>query len=264
MRDNIKWTGWRRAATGAFVFLVAAGWTGGPGALPGTSALAQSYSGGLVADQSAAICSMVQTGLNGIGYSLTGAAREQAVRTALEQATTNAISIYGVAAVTEITRCAIGAGLPAAQVIADVMPAAAHVPGMSTPEVVALVTEGAVNAGTPGVVAAEAVIAAADLSNLSFADVGTGLGTAAAQLSPTNSGAAQQIAQAVSNEGTTGMGQAFSTAVLANGGSNKLAYAGTQNPIAVGEITQPTLNVNAGELGLSNNPPPPCNNPSCT
>jgi hypothetical protein len=98
-------------------------------------------------------------------------------------------------------------------------------------------------------------------TGLSSAAVGTGLGQAATTLTrANNAGAANQIAQVVSNEGTLGTGQAFGTSVVATGGSQQLASAGQQNPNAASLIgatgaaaanTLAVANSNAAPNGVS-------------
>jgi hypothetical protein len=63
-------------------------------------------------------------------------------------------------------------------------------------------------------------------------EVGQGLARTAVELSQSNYGASVQIAQVISNEGTTTMGKAFAAAVLVDGGTPSLANAAMQNPTA--------------------------------
>jgi hypothetical protein len=239
----------------ALLLLVAAGWTAGSN----LQTLA-AYADNLTADQSAAIQSMVQTALANINPSLTGQARQDAIAAALAQVMTNAIQTYGNSAIASVTGAAVTAGVPVAQVVAAVLPAAAAGAGVSS--AVASIVTGAAQAGGSASDATQAVIVAS--ANYSPTDVGTGLGAAAAQLSGSNPAAAEQIAAAVSNEGTTDMGSSFSTSVVQNGGSQQLADAGTQNPQATGDVNSGNQGNDGNQQNGNDQGLPPCSNPSCT
>ncbi|MDE2110387.1 MAG: hypothetical protein KGJ79_04530 [Alphaproteobacteria bacterium] len=273
MQNSSKLARCLRATGGALVFLVAVGWTGTDNAnfRPLTSqALAADAT--LTSDQISAIQSAVQTAITNVNPSLTGAAKQQAIQQAIAQATTSAIATYGAAAISTVASAAITAGVPAAQVVAAVVPAAVGVSGVPASVTVESVVLGTVSAGASPTIVAEAVIATGAQVDLGQAAVGNGLGAAAAQLSKTNADAGTQVAQVVSNEGTTTMGQSFSTSVTANGGSQQLAQAGTQNPNATGATNGGTNNGNNGTNNGNNNQQqgsggstlPPCSNPSCT
>lgn len=252
MRKNTKYNAILRAGASALFLVVATGWTTGGHSLA-------AYADTLTADQVSAVQGLIQTALANIDPSLTGTARQQAVASALAQATTGAIQIYGTSAIATLTSAAVAAGVPVAQVVVAVLPAAAAAAGVSV--AVASVTLGATAAGASPTQTAEAVIVTATQAQYASADVGSGLGAAAAQLSATNTGSATQIATVISNEGTAGMGSSFSAAVVQNGGSQQLANVGTQNPNATGETggtTSQTVN------NQTNTNTPTCTNPSCT
>ena len=250
--------------------LVALGWTGAgvPSVIDlGSTAFADPASS-LSAAQVTAIQTAVQTAIANVDPSLTGAAREQAIAQAIEQATIDAIAAYGPAAISVVTAAAISDGVPAAQVIAAVMTAAIGTSRIAASTTVADVLLGAVSAGASATLVTEAIIATATQLQLANNAVGTGLGKAAAELQQTNPDAATQVATVVSNEGGAGMGSSFSSSVTANGGSQQLADAGNQNPNATGE-TGNGGNGNGqqggnGEQGTGGTVIPPCDNPSCT
>ncbi len=258
---------WLRGGAAALALVAVTGWSGQSGLTHfGSAALAADEASSLTPDQVAAIQNAVQTALVDVDPSLTGNARAQAIAQALTQATTSAISLYGAAAISVVTSSAITDGIPVAQVVAAVLPAAASIPGVATATAVADVVLGAISAGASASLVTEAVILTASQSGLASSDVGTGLGAAAVEVAETNPDAANAIGQAVSNEGTSDMGQAFASSVIANGGSQQLASTGTQAPNATNET-----NGNNGQQ--SNNQqnsngqtttPPPCSNPSCT
>lgn len=271
MRKSSKMARCMRVLAGAFVLLVAVVWTGvgGPSLIGlGSTALAADSASDLSSDQIAAIQAAVQTAIANVDPNLTGAAKERAIAQAIEQATINAIATYGPAAISVVTAAAISAGVPAAQVVAAVMTAAIGTSRVAASTVVADVVLGAVSAGASATLVTEAVIATAATLQLSGNAVGKGLGKAAAEISQTNPDAATQIAQTVSNEGTSGMGQSFADSVIANGGSQQLADAGNQNPNATGETGGTgTGNGQQGgkeEQGTGGTVLPPCDNPSCT
>ena len=196
---------------------------------PFPSAYAQSTT--LTADQLAAIQSAVDTALADVDPNLRGAARTQAISQALAQVATTQINQDGAAALAPIVSAAIAAGVPAPQAIAPILPVAANL-GMAGTAAVTTITQAAVSAGASPVQTAEAIIAVAAQTSVADNAVGSGLGQAAAALASTNSNAATQIALVVSNEGTLSLGQAYGTSVLANGGSQRLAAIGQQNPTA--------------------------------
>ncbi len=250
-----------KAGSAALLLLAVAGSVGG-----GRFDTLAAYADTLTADQTAAINTMVQTALANINPSLTGAAREQAVQQALAQVMTNAIQTYGSGAIASVANSAVTAGVPVAQVVAAVLPVASASAGTST--AVADIVLGATQAGGSASDASQAVIVVTTAPNTTYSanDVGAGLGTAAAQLAQSNPNAANQIAAAVSNEGTAGMGSSFSSSVLQNGGSQQLADAGNQNPTVTGGTnnTGGTGNQNGQGSGTGNSTLPPCSNPSCT
>jgi hypothetical protein len=154
------------------------------------------------------------------------------VTQALQAVAASQIAASGAAAITPIVNAAVTANVPAPQAVAALLPAAASA-GIAAPQAIAAIQVGAVSAGASPTQTAEAVIAIAAQTGTSSAAVGTGLGQAASTLAQNNNaGAANQIAQVVSNEGTLGTGQAFGTSVVTSGGSQQLANAGQQNPNA--------------------------------
>jgi hypothetical protein len=205
----------------------------------------------------AAINTGVQTLLANIDPSLTGAARQTAITQALQQFAAAQIALNGTAAIAPIMNAATLNNIPMPVTVAALLPAATSV-GISAPQAVASVTVGAVAAGASATQASEAVVAVSVQAGLSSAAVGTGLGQAATTLTrANNAGAANQIAQVVSNEGTLGTGQAFGASVTATGGSQQLASAGQQNPSAAsltgatGTNTTSTLAVANSNAGSS-------------
>ncbi|MBI3678411.1 MAG: hypothetical protein HY243_17510 [Proteobacteria bacterium] len=229
-----------------------------------TSALAAD---GLSASQTAAIQSAIQTALANIDPSLTGAARTQAIQTALSQAAKSAITTYGADAIAAVVQAAIGAGIPATTVLATVLPAATST-GVSVSEAVADSVIAAVEAGASALEAASTVIALSGTSAMPAADVGNGLGIAAAILEKRNNKlAALQIGQAIANEGTSDMATTFASAVLENGGTQDVADAGTGNPVGVTAETNTSGapdDTTTGTTGTAGTSLPPCANPSCT
>jgi hypothetical protein len=156
----------------------------------------------------------------------------------------------------------VSAGIPVAQVVAAVLPAASSASGVST--AVAEVTMGSTAPGASATQVTESVIAVSTQAQFSSADVGAGLGAAAAQLSSSNSSASTEIAAVVSNEGSTGMGSSFASSVVQNGGSQQLADAGNQTPTAGTQTGTPSDNGASNDSGNTNNDVPTCTNPSCT
>ena len=119
------------------MLLVAAGWTG-------TAPIAAASAEALSVSQTAAIQGIVQTALANVDPSLTGDARQQAVKSALEQATNKAIQIYGSSAIEAVTNAAIANGVPVPQVVAAVLPVASNAAGVSS--AVSLIAQGAAKA----------------------------------------------------------------------------------------------------------------------
>jgi hypothetical protein len=185
----------------------------------------------LSADEIAAIQTAVENAIANVDPNLTGQARINAISQALTQVATSQISANGVAAITPIISAALSAGIPTAQVIAPVLPAATNA-GIPADTAINAITVGAVNSGASGVQTTQTIIAVAQQMALTGNAVGSGLGQAASVLSQTNAGAANQVAVVVSNEGTTGTGQAFGATVVGGGGSQQLANIGLQNPNA--------------------------------
>ncbi len=217
----------------AIICLVSASLTAG---LLERSPSAWAQAGGLSADQLAAIQLAVDTALANIDPALTGAARTRAVDQALSQVVTNEITLDGVGAIAPVMRDAIAAGIPAPQVVSPVLPAAMAM-GVSPPAAINAIMLGSVAAGGSATQTAEAVIGAGIQSGTASNLVGSGLGQAAALLSITDTAAANAVAQVVSNQGTVGTAQAFSTAAFANGGSQQLVTQALQNPtVTIGAI----------------------------
>jgi hypothetical protein len=182
-------------------------------------------------DQIAAIQLAVDTALANIDPALIGAARTQAVNQALSQVAANEITLDGAGAISPVISAAIAAGIPAPQAVPPVLPMAISM-GVSTPAAINDIMAGSVAAGGSATQTAEAIIAVGIQSGTASNLTGSGLGQAAASLSITNTAAANAIAQVVSNQGTGGTAQAFSTAVFANGGSQQLVTQALQNPTA--------------------------------
>ena len=260
-----------RLGIAAAAFVSVMGWSGqGSWTSFGSPALADVPGSSLSASSAAAIQAAVQTALANVNPSLTGSARTQAIAQALAQVTAEEVGIYGAAAISAVVGAAISAGIPAPQVVADVLPAAIEA-GVPAATAISDIVVGAVSAGASATQVTEAIIAVAGQSGIAANSVGTGLGQAAALLSANDPGAANQIAQVVSNEGTSGTGQAFAAAVIANGGSQELADAGMQNPNAGTGATNSVFGINTGNgTGQSQNgggttvQPTTCTNPSCT
>jgi len=250
-----------KAGAGALLLLIAAGWNGGTD-LVGFAARADALS----LDQVTAIRGMVQTALASVDPNLTGAAKQQAIAAALGRVLADAVRVYGPSAISAVTGEALTAGVPIAQVVSALLPAAVTISGVSS--AVTQILVGAVQAGASATQTAEAIIAVSVQSVYDSTQVGLGLGAAAAQLAQTNASAADQIATVIANEGTPGMGKAYADAVVKNGGSQQLADAGQKSPTATSEIggafvglqtTNPIPTPGTGGTAL-----PPCPNPSCT
>ncbi|MGB8363047.1 MAG: hypothetical protein ACLQUZ_06710 [Rhizomicrobium sp.] len=256
-------------AAAAFVSVM--GWSGqGSWTNFGSPAMADAPASSLSAVSVAEIQVAVQTAIANVNPSLTGSARAQAIAQAIAQVTATEVAIDGAAAVSVVVGAAISSGIPAAQVVADVLPAAIEA-GVPAATAISDIVVGAVSAGASATQVTEAIIAVAGRDQITSSSVGTGLGQAAALLSASDPSAANQIAQAVSNEGTYGTGQAFYASVIANGGSQQLANAGTQNPHAGTVATNPVFGAftgNGNGRPQSNTPttiqPNTCTNPSCT
>jgi hypothetical protein len=232
----------RRSIRAAMVVMTATlsvfAWVG-----PSRPALAQADNtpAPLSAADIAAINTGVQTLLANIDPNLTGAARQAAITQALQQFAAAQIALSGAAAIAPIMNAATLSNIPIPVTVAALLPAATGA-GVSQPQAIAAVTVGAVAAGASATQATQAIVAVAAQTGVSSAAVGTGLGQAATTLTrANNAGAANQIAQVVSNEGTLGTGQAFGASVVATGGSQQLASAGQQNPNAA-SLTGATAN----------------------
>ena len=217
-----------RNARAAIVCLVCASAAAG---LLEQSPSAWAQAGGLSSDQVAAIQLAVDTALANIDPALIGAARTQAVNQALSQVAATEITLDGAGAVAPVISAAIAAGIPAPQTVPSVLPAAISA-GVSAPAAINAIEVGSVAAGGSATQTAEAIIAVSIQSGTASNLVGSGLGQAAASLSITNTAAGNAVAQVVSNQGTVGTAQAFSTAVFANGGSQQLVTQALQNPTA--------------------------------
>lgn len=247
--------------------------------IPAQQAAAQTDT--LSAADLAAIQQAVQTALANIDPNLTGAARTQAVNQALVSVATTFIPINGAAVISPIITAAITGNVPAPQAIAALMPASVNL-GVPPATVVTALTVGAVAAGTSPTQASEAIIAVAAQTGTSSAAVGSGLGQAATTFARSNNaGAATQVAQVVSNEGTTGTGQSFSSTVVSTGGTQQLANAGLQNPNATSLTGATTTTTNTAGAPASTSAAASlsqgasqqisgigttitCNNPSCS
>lgn len=253
----------------ALAFVSVMGWAGeGSWSNFGSAALADVSSGSLSASAVYAIQSAVQTALANIPPGLTGIARADAVSQALAQVTATEVSIYGAAAVSTVVGSAISDGIPAARVVADVLRAAVNA-GVPAATAISDIVTGAVSAGASATQIAEAVIAVSARDDITNNSVGSGLGQAAALLAANNPNAANEIAQVVSNEGTSGTGNAFASAVVANGGSQQLADEGYQNPNAgtggtnQGSVFGNSIGNGQGSAQSNSSTTISCTNPSC-
>ena len=223
----------------------------------------------------AAIQLAVATALADIDPNLTGQARTAAVSHALAQVATTQIAADGPSAIAQVVSAAIAANIPAPQAIQALLPASITA-GVPPATAISAITVAAVSAGASPSVTAEAVIAVAAQTATPAATVGSGLGQAAAILSQgSNNGAANQVAQVVANQGTTGTRQSFGTTVVATGGSQQLATAAQQTPAltsVTGSTAAPTLAVTANATGSAQSGisqftsaglAVTCTNPSC-
>ena len=115
-----------------------------------------------------------------------------------------------------------------------------------------------------------AIIAITASNGISPSDDGNALGKSAVQISTCNANAdaincasARQIAQAVANEGTAVMVDAFVNAVSGAGGSSELASVALGVPQVTAAIPGSVAGHRYGNY-LPPSPPPACGNPSCT
>lgn len=248
-----------RAGAAVLTIAVAVGWTASP---LYSSARAADPAASLTSTQIASIDAAVQTALQNIPPGLSGQALLSAQQAAIATATQTEIGIYGSAAAEVVTTAAVSDGVPVAQAVAGTIQG-----GLNAGVGGSTIVEEAVLGGSTGTtgnptVAAEAALAAAESDGIDAGQAGSGLGAAAAQLSTTNAAAAQSVASVVANEGSSGTQSAFSTSVVANGGSQQLAQAGGAQPTVTGQTSTP----GAGQQQGSNpgTTLPPCANPSCT
>jgi hypothetical protein len=249
-------------------------WTGSESTpMTGTTA----FAAGLAVSPSAkmAIATSIKAAINGVSPSLTGEARTAAVKNALARATQSAVEAYGTDAVSIVLDSARADGVPLGIAVSGVL-AGARSAGMTGAAAVTKVTLAMANCSqTVGkmscgdaTMAAGTVIAVATLpdSGVSTADLGAGLGVAAAEMwLGGNTSAANTVAVAVASEAPLGAVQPFTEAILANGGPLELAQRAKRRPDAVGEINGGggTLNDNSGNGDNGNNNTCPTNNPSC-
>lgn len=95
------------------------------------------------------------------------------------------------------------------------------------------------------------------------ADIGAGLGEAAAQIAKTDFKAAARIARAVAAEGAPGEAGAFANAANLAGDANLAEIVGGAPAL---EVTTPGVGITFGGSAATPPPPapPPCANPSCS
>ena len=250
--------------------------------LPSSGALAALPPTTLTASQLATIQSQLQTALGSIPASLSGLARTQAITAAIAQVAAQDAATMGASAISIVVADAIAAGV-APTIAVDGAIRGGVSAGLPGSQVIAQAIIGGVDAGAPaGNIASQALATAAAIP-IPSAQTGLGMGIAAADLSTTNSAAAQIIGQTVANEGTGLVRTAYTGGVLGNGGSIQLADLSNSYPLAVGETGETGVhnnnnvgpNTNQGNdtsfQGNANNTRasqnqnlPPCAGPSCT
>jgi hypothetical protein len=190
-----------------------------------------------------------------VNPSLTGADRAKAIQAALAQVTAQEIASAGPSVVSAIAAAAVNAGVPSVDIVAGIMPAAVNA-GAPVADVVDYIETGAVAAGGSPTQIAEAIITLGAQDHYLTADIGTGLGEAAAQISKTDATGANQIARVVAYLGTEDLRKDFASAVTANGGSTALADLGSKSPDTVGGIGNGGFNNgawnNGGNFGNNN------------
>ena len=269
MRVNLKSMAIAAVATATLILPV----SGAVAALPPTT---------LTASQLTTIASQIQQALAAIPSSLTGLARTQAITAALSQIAQQDAASMGADAISYVVADAIADGVaPTVAVDAAIRGGvAAGIPGSTA---IADAIVGGVDAGAPAGNLASQALATAAAIPIPSAQTGLGMGMAAAELSATNSAAAQIIGQTVANEGTGLVRTAYTGGVLGNGGSLQLADLSNAYPLAVGETGETGVhnnnnvgpNTNQGNdssfQGNANNTRaaqnqnlPPCAGPSCT
>ena len=257
MQRNRRVKGWMRARAFAIVMMAAVGGAG-ISAVGLVAMTSSAIAADLTAGQTAAVKASVQTAIANVNPALTGSAKAQAIAAAIAQVTKTDVAIYGAGAISVVVSAAIADGVSANLAVAVAMRAAVE-SGVAVSVAVDDVLLGAIAAGASVQRVTEAIIAAAAQDGYAASDVGAGLGLAATQLAQTNPDAAFEIASVVSNEGDGSMRQAFSQSVVANGGSQQLADAGSANPNAQ---SGPTAGGSTGTGGTATITS--CGNPSCT
>ena len=249
-------------------------WTGSENTpMPGATAFAADFATSPSATM--AISASIKAAINGVSPSLTGEARTAAVKDAIARATRSAVEAYGTNAVSGALDSARADGVPLGTAVSGVL-AGARSAGMTGAAAVTKITLAMANCNRAlnkmscgdATMAAGTVIAVATLpdSGVSTADLGAGLGVAAAEMwLGGNTSAANTVAVAVASEAPLGAVQPFTEAILANGGPLELAERAKRRPDAVGEINGGggTLNDNSGNGDNGNNNTCPANNPSC-
>jgi hypothetical protein len=228
--------------------------------------------------------------LKNISPALKGQARIQAISQVIAAVATDAMAKSGTSALASVVAAADS--LVPATIAVPAALSAAVTSGVAVPIAVEEVTTGAVAGGAPPTMAVQTVIAASAQQNLPTAEVGSGLGAAAASVAQTNPSAAAEISTTVANVAPSGMTQSYATSVVASGGSTQLADKSVQPPSAVvgGTVnnvntvtlpasqpagTQTGATAAGGQgstqsitgnpsVGTSNAALPPCNNPSCS
>ena len=245
---------------------------------------------GLNAAQLAADKQQLAETLKNISPTLKGQARIQAITRAIAAVAADTMAKAGTAALAAVVAAADSL-VPATIAVPAVL-SAAVTSGVAVAIAVDEVTTGAVAGGAPAALAVQTVIAASTQQNLPTAEVGSGLGAAAANVAETDPSAAVQISTTVANVAPSGMTQSYASSVVASGGSTQLADKSVQPPSAivggtvnnVSTVTLPASQpagaqsgaTSAGgagstqaitgnpSVGTSNAALPPCNNPSCS
>jgi hypothetical protein len=203
-----------------------------PGAFPAGAATPPPA---LTPTETASVQSGVQQALAGIGSSLTGVARVQAIDAALQQIAQSDACSIGPAAIAAITADAIADGVaPTTAVDATIRGGIACATTTASTDIAEAVI-GAVDAGASAANVAAQALATATNIPLPPAVSGVGLGMAAAELSSTNLAAAQAIGQTVANEAVESIRVAYAEGVTANGGPEEVAALADAFPVATGE-----------------------------
>ena len=227
--------------------------------------------GTLTPSQAVDIQSQVSKAVAAIDPALTGAARRNAIEQSL-QGLAQADAALGPDGIAEFVRDSIHDGVAPMIVVSASIRGALRggTPGSST---IAAVVRVSILSGAPAEeVAAQSIVTGMTI-RLPAMEIGSGLGTAAAQLESTDAQDARTIGRVVANEGTADMGTAYASAVAANGGSQELAALGTGNPEVTGaaNVQLGAGQYQGGNIGNNNNGEgnlgenlPPCASPSCT